>query len=160
VANSRSSRKEYRSLPAILRQSSEYAKRCATRLHARSVRLVEYAADTLFGGMSDSVREASRVAHGRTLSPESIREVCSFGFSRSSAHPIDRTETGWYCKTVSCVYLGSGNVAWADAPQPQPLSARRWRFRDGFWSLAGSGATTIPSVPELRLVISSLRSRH
>ena len=61
---------------------SEWTNKIRSRLHARSVRLVEYAADTLFGAISDSVREASRVAHGRTLSPESIREVCSFGFKQ------------------------------------------------------------------------------
>src|ERR1017187_10301636 len=49
---------------------------------------------------------------------------------------------------------------WADAPQSQPLSGGRWRFRDGFWSLAGCAAATSPGVPELRLVVSSLRSRH
>ena len=49
---------------------------------------------------------------------------------------------------------------WADAPQSPPLSGRRWQFRDGFWSLAGCAAATSPAVPELKLVVSSLRSRH
>src|ERR1017187_7033095 len=49
---------------------------------------------------------------------------------------------------------------WADAPQSPPLSGTRLRFRDGFRSLAGCAAATSPAVPELRLVVSSLRSRH
>jgi hypothetical protein len=61
---------------------AEWTNKIRSSLHARNVRLVEQAAGTLFGGMSDSVREASRVAHGRTLSPEAIREVCSFGFKQ------------------------------------------------------------------------------
>ena len=61
---------------------AEWTNRIRSRLHARSMRLVEDAADNFFGGMSDSVREASRVAQGRTLSPEAIREVCSFGFKQ------------------------------------------------------------------------------
>jgi hypothetical protein len=49
---------------------------------------------------------------------------------------------------------------WVDAPQSPPLSDTRLRFRDGFRSPAGCAAATSPAVPELRLVVSSLRSRH
>src|ERR1017187_2107422 len=49
---------------------------------------------------------------------------------------------------------------WADAPQSPPLSGTRLRFPDGHGSLAGCAAATSPAVPELRLVVSSLRSRH
>src|SRR5271163_658 len=48
----------------------------------------------------------------------------------------------------------------ADAPQSPPLSGTRLRFPDGHGSLAGCAAATSPAVPELRLVVSSLRSRH
>src|ERR1022692_2398353 len=41
---------------------------------------------------------------------------------------------------------------YADVPQSPPLSDRRLRFRDGFWSLAECAAATSPAVPELRLV--------
>jgi hypothetical protein len=59
---------------------AEWTNKIRSRLHARSVRLVERAADALFGSVSDSVREVSRIAQGRTLSPEGIRQVCNFGF--------------------------------------------------------------------------------
>lgn len=59
---------------------AEWINKIRSRLHARSVRLIERAADTFFGGTSDPVREASRIAQDRALSPEAIREVCSFGF--------------------------------------------------------------------------------
>ena len=59
---------------------AEWINKIRSRLNARSVRLVEHAADTFFGGTSDPIREAFRVAQERALSPEAIREVCSFGF--------------------------------------------------------------------------------
>jgi hypothetical protein len=61
---------------------AEWINKIRSRLHGRSVGLVEHAADTLFGGLSDPIREASRIAQGRALSPEAIREVCSFGFKQ------------------------------------------------------------------------------
>jgi hypothetical protein len=61
---------------------ADWINKIKSRLHARSVRLVEHSADTLFGEMSDPVREASRIAQDRALSPEAIREVCSFGFKQ------------------------------------------------------------------------------
>jgi hypothetical protein len=59
---------------------ADWINKIRSSLHARSVRLVEHAAETLFGGVSDPVREASRIAQDRALSPEAIREVCNFGF--------------------------------------------------------------------------------
>jgi hypothetical protein len=61
---------------------AEWITKIRLRLHTRSVRLVENAADTLFGEISDSVREASRMAQDRALTPETIREVCSLGFQQ------------------------------------------------------------------------------
>lgn len=59
---------------------AEWIKKIRVRLHTRSVRLVENTTDILFGEISDSVREASRIAQDRALTPETIREVCSLGF--------------------------------------------------------------------------------
>ena len=61
---------------------TEWINKIRSKLHARSVRLVEHAADALFGRTSDPVREAARIAQERTLSPEAIREVCSLGFQQ------------------------------------------------------------------------------
>jgi hypothetical protein len=61
---------------------SEWTGKIRARLHAKNVRVVERAADSLFGEISDPIREASRIAQGRTLSPEEIREVCSFGLKQ------------------------------------------------------------------------------
>lgn len=58
---------------------AEWTNKIRSRLHARSVTLVEHATDTLFGATSDPVREASRIAQERALSPEAIRELCRFG---------------------------------------------------------------------------------
>jgi hypothetical protein len=61
------------------------------------------------------------------------------------------------------------SLAGFGARRPQPaggrtaipaLSGTRMRFHDGLWSLAGCAVATTPAVPELRLVVSSLRSRH
>jgi hypothetical protein len=61
---------------------AEWINKLRSTLHARSVKFVEHAADAFFGGTSDPVREASRTALERALSPEAIREVCSFGFKQ------------------------------------------------------------------------------
>ena len=61
---------------------AEWITKIRSRLHARSVKLVEHAADNFFGSMSDPIRKASRIAQDRALSPEAIREVCSFGFQQ------------------------------------------------------------------------------
>jgi hypothetical protein len=61
---------------------AEWINKVRSSLNARSVRLVVHAADTFFDGTSDPIREASRIAQDRALSPEAIREVCSFGFKQ------------------------------------------------------------------------------
>jgi len=42
--------------------------------------VLEKAGDALFGEVTDPIRAASRIAQGRILRPEMIREVCNFGF--------------------------------------------------------------------------------
>jgi hypothetical protein len=52
------------------------------RQNARHRRTIELAPKTLFGEVSDTVREAARMAVGRTLSPQAIVEICNLGISR------------------------------------------------------------------------------
>jgi hypothetical protein len=51
-------------------------------LPAKALRQIEKAADTLFAGVDDTIRRAARIAAGRNLSPESIREVCSYAWNQ------------------------------------------------------------------------------
>jgi hypothetical protein len=50
--------------------------------HANSVRAVQRAASSVFGGVTDPIRAASRIVQARALPPEAIRETCSLGFAR------------------------------------------------------------------------------
>ena len=50
-------------------------------LHANAIRQIEQAADVLFAEVDDTIREAARIATGRNLTPESIREVCRYGWN-------------------------------------------------------------------------------
>jgi len=67
---------------------AEWIGKVRSKLHARSVRLIEHAGDTFFRKLSDPLRQAARIAQGRQLSAERIREVCKFGF-RELFHPPD-----------------------------------------------------------------------
>jgi hypothetical protein len=40
---------------------------------------VSSAADALFGGVDDTIREAAQMAVGRKLSPETLTETCRAG---------------------------------------------------------------------------------
>jgi Nucleotidyltransferase len=60
----------------------EWHERVRPRLQVRAARTVERGANKLFGEMSESVREASRMAGGRRLAPEAIREACQFGLEQ------------------------------------------------------------------------------
>ena len=51
-------------------------------LHARAARVVERAAEEYFHEVNDSIREAARIATGRSLTPEMVREVCAFGWQQ------------------------------------------------------------------------------
>jgi hypothetical protein len=50
--------------------------------NARHRRTIQLAQERLFGEVSDTVREAARIAVGRTLSPQAIVETCNLGLSR------------------------------------------------------------------------------
>jgi hypothetical protein len=67
---------------ALVALQSDWREKIAPKLHAKARRHVEAAGETLFGQVTDEVREASRIAQGRTLSPERIREVCAFGIGQ------------------------------------------------------------------------------
>jgi hypothetical protein len=66
-------------LPAI---RQEWEVNVKPGLPAKAVRQVEKAADTLFAGVDDTIRETARIAAGRKLSPKSIREVCNYGWTQ------------------------------------------------------------------------------
>ena len=51
-------------------------------LHAKASREVENAAETYFQEVDDSIREAARIATGRNLTPEMVREVCGYGWKQ------------------------------------------------------------------------------
>jgi nucleotidyltransferase-like protein len=61
---------------------SEWANLVRPQLHPKSVRTVEEAAGTLFGEMSDAVRQAAVIARARDLSPEAVLEVCNVGLKQ------------------------------------------------------------------------------
>jgi hypothetical protein len=51
-------------------------------LHAKATRQVEQAAERYFGEVGDTIREAARIAAGRNLTPEMVRELCAYGLQR------------------------------------------------------------------------------
>ena len=51
-------------------------------LHAKAARGVERAAEEYFREVDDTTREAARIATGRNLTPEMVREVCAFGWQQ------------------------------------------------------------------------------
>ena len=65
---------------AALREN--WSNQIRPRVHATSLRVIERATETLFGALSDPVRQASRIAQPRTVTPEGIREVCALGLAR------------------------------------------------------------------------------
>jgi hypothetical protein len=51
-------------------------------LRARAARGVELAAEEYFREVNDTIREAARIATGRSLTPEMVRELCAFGWQQ------------------------------------------------------------------------------
>ncbi len=49
-------------------------------LNIRALRVVEGAAEAHFKKIDDTIREAAQIAAGRNLTPEIVREVCSYGW--------------------------------------------------------------------------------
>lgn len=68
-----------RNLPAI-REAWKMKVRPA--LHARAARQVEQAGIAFFRETNDSIREAALIGTGRNLSPEMVREVCTYGWQQ------------------------------------------------------------------------------
>ncbi len=51
-------------------------------IHPNPVRKIQRAPTDLFGELNDAIRGAARMAAGRELSPEAIRERCNFGLAQ------------------------------------------------------------------------------
>jgi hypothetical protein len=51
-------------------------------LHAKATRVVEHAAEEYFREVDDTIREAARIATGRNLTPEMVRELCALGWQQ------------------------------------------------------------------------------
>jgi len=51
-------------------------------LQPKAVRLIENAAKEYFREVDDTIREAARIATGRSLTPEMVRELCEFGWQQ------------------------------------------------------------------------------
>lgn len=66
-------------LPAI---RNEWESNVRPALHANAVRQVEGAQHAYFREVDDTLREAARVATGRNLTPEMVREVCGYGWQQ------------------------------------------------------------------------------
>ena len=52
-------------------------------LHPNAVRLVERAVNVYFREVTDTIREAARIAIGRNLTPEMVRELCAYGLEQA-----------------------------------------------------------------------------
>ena len=51
-------------------------------LHAKAARVVERATEECFREVNDTIRDAARIATGRSLTPEMVRELCAFGWQQ------------------------------------------------------------------------------
>lgn len=51
-------------------------------LQPKANRQVEQAAERYFGEVGDTIRDAARIAAGRNLTPEMVREVCAYGWQQ------------------------------------------------------------------------------
>jgi hypothetical protein len=66
-------------LPAI---RGEWETNVKPALHVRASREAESAAEKHFQEVDDTIREAAQIATGRNLTPEMVREVCSYGWKK------------------------------------------------------------------------------
>ncbi len=64
-------------LPAIREQ---WQRNVRPALHEKATRAVEGAAEKRFREVDDTLREAARIATGRNLTPEMVRELCAFAW--------------------------------------------------------------------------------
>jgi hypothetical protein len=60
-------------------------------LHIKASREIEDAAKVYFQQVGDTIREAARIAAGRDLTPERIREVCSYGWTQMFSYDADQS---------------------------------------------------------------------
>lgn len=60
----------------------QWEKSVRPALHAKPARLVERAAGLYFREVDDTIREAARIATGRNLTPEMVRELCTYGWEQ------------------------------------------------------------------------------
>jgi hypothetical protein len=51
-------------------------------LHAKAARVLEHVAEEYFREVNDTIREAARIATGRNLTPEMVRELCAYGWQQ------------------------------------------------------------------------------
>src|SRR5580658_4853188 len=58
----------------------EWESKVRSGLHAKAARQVEGALKKYFQEVDDTHREAARIATGRNLTPEMVREVCAYGW--------------------------------------------------------------------------------
>jgi hypothetical protein len=65
---------------AVIREQWQTIVRPA--LHTKATRVIERAAEEYFREVNDTVRDAARIATGRNLTPEMVRELCAFGWQQ------------------------------------------------------------------------------
>src|SRR5215469_308011 len=68
--------------PKIDELRVEWASNIRPVLQVNSTRTIQRAAASLFGAVTDPIRNASRIVQDRALPPEVIRDTCSLGFTR------------------------------------------------------------------------------
>jgi hypothetical protein len=68
--------------PRIAELRREWTENIKPVLQANSVRTVERANETLFREVTDSIRAAVRIAEGRILTPEAVRQTCHVGLGQ------------------------------------------------------------------------------
>lgn len=59
-----------------------WATRVAPQLHQRDAAKIRQAPEVLFGDVSDEIRLATRMAAGRILTPEALRDTCQFALQQ------------------------------------------------------------------------------
>ena len=61
---------------------NEWESNVRPALHANAMRQVEGAAKKHFQEVDDTIREAARIATGRNMTPEMVRELCGYGWQQ------------------------------------------------------------------------------
>jgi len=66
----------------LLAIHEEWKTKVKPALQPRVFRVVEEAAETYFRDVDDIIREAARISTSRNLTPETVREVCNYGWKQ------------------------------------------------------------------------------